>query len=205
MTTEPNLAEQSPRSFRIDEELDQVLRSTSFQGSKQCQALLRYLVEKSIGGQDGDASLKERTIGVEVFGRKLDYNTADDAIVRARVGEVRKRLAQYYLGPEGQGSAIEIVISPRVLSAQIHFPDGENRWEHRTSGHRPASSSGTTTRRGRVSRTRGRRFRSQVAEAGPMAQMGYRRCGGLRCCCGRVDRHTEMDKERTRPLLGAIP
>ena len=110
MTTEPNLADQSPRSFRIDEELDQVLRSTSFQGSKQCQALLRYLVEKSPGGQDGDASLKERTIGIEVFGRKVDYNTADDAIVRARVGEVRKRLAQYYLSPEGQGSAVEIVI-----------------------------------------------------------------------------------------------
>lgn len=110
MTTEPNLAEQSPRSFRIDEELDLVLRSASFQGSKQCQALLRYLVEKSLGGQDGDASLKERTIGVEVFGRKPDYNTADDAIVRARVGEVRKRLAQYYLSPEGQGAAVEIVI-----------------------------------------------------------------------------------------------
>ena len=110
MTKEPNFAGLSPRSFRIDEQLDQVLRSASFQGSKQCQALLRYLVEKSFVGHDGDGSLKERTIGIEVFGRKPDYDTTDDAIVRARVGEVRKRLAQYYQSPEGQGSAVQIVI-----------------------------------------------------------------------------------------------
>lgn len=110
MAVKSNPEKQSPQSFRIDEELDHVLHSTSFQGSKQCQVLLRYLVEKSLGGQESDGSLKERTIGVEVFGRKHDYNTTDDAIVRARVGEVRKRLAQYYMSPDGQGSAIEIAI-----------------------------------------------------------------------------------------------
>jgi hypothetical protein len=110
MTIGPNLAEQPVRSFRIDEELSQILHSSTFQGSKQCQALLKYLVEKSIGGQTGDSSLKERTIGIEVFGRKHDYNTADDAIVRARVGEVRKRLAQYYQSLEGQGATVQITI-----------------------------------------------------------------------------------------------
>src|SRR5580704_4287099 len=110
MATGPDLAERTPRSFRIDEELSQILHSPTFQGSKQCQALLKYLVEKSLGGHEGDSSLKERTIGIEVFGRKHDYSTSDDAIVRARVGEVRKRLAQYYLSPEGKGSAIQIAI-----------------------------------------------------------------------------------------------
>jgi hypothetical protein len=41
MATGPNLAEQPPRSFRIDEELSQILHSSKFQGSKQCQALLK--------------------------------------------------------------------------------------------------------------------------------------------------------------------
>jgi hypothetical protein len=110
VVTVPNFAEQSPRSFRIGEVLNQILHSSNFQGSKQCQALLKYLVEHSLGGQNGESSLKERTIGIEVFGRKHDYNTADDAIVRARVGEVRKRLAQYYLSPEGQASPVQIDI-----------------------------------------------------------------------------------------------
>lgn len=130
MAIGPNLAEQPPRSFRIDEELSRILRSTSFQGSKQCQALLKYLVEKSLGEQNGGSSLKERTIGVEVFGRRHDYNTADDAIVRARVGEVRKRLAQYYQSPEGQGSTVQIVIPHGTYRPTFAFrleKDGESQ------------------------------------------------------------------------------
>ena len=130
MTTGPNLAEQHTRSFRIDEELSQILHSSTFQGSKQCQALLKYLVEKSLSGQNGDSSLKERTIGIEVFGRKHDYNTADDAIVRARVGEVRKRLAQYYLSPQGQGSTVQIAIPHGTYRPTFAFRlerDGESK------------------------------------------------------------------------------
>jgi hypothetical protein len=130
MATGPDLAERPPRSFRIDEELSQILHCPTFQGSKQCQALLKYLVEKSLGGQDGGNSLKERTIGIEVFGRKHDYNTADDAIVRARVGEVRKRLAQYYQSPEGQGSTVQIVIPHGTYRPAFAFrleKDGESK------------------------------------------------------------------------------
>jgi hypothetical protein len=79
---------------RIEEALRKVLDSGSFASSKQSQALLKYLVAHSQAEDDG--SLKERMIGVNVFGRSSDYNTGDDPIVRARVGEVRKRLARYY-------------------------------------------------------------------------------------------------------------
>jgi hypothetical protein len=104
-----NLSEPTSPLLAIDEELRQVLHSTPFQSSKQCQTLLKYLVEKSLRGQSD--LLKERTIGMEVFGRSPDYNTADDPIVRARAGEVRKRLAQYYQSEEARGSTIQIVIS----------------------------------------------------------------------------------------------
>lgn len=79
---------------RVEEALNKVLNSTAFAASRQSQALLKYLVAKS--QHDDDGSLKERLIGVNVFGRSHDYNTGDDPIVRARVGEVRKRLARYY-------------------------------------------------------------------------------------------------------------
>jgi len=52
-------------------------------------------------------SLKERTLGVEVFGRDPQYDTNQDPVVRAAAGEVRKRLAQYYLEP-GHGDKIRI-------------------------------------------------------------------------------------------------
>ena len=81
-------------ALTITTALDEILSSVPFTSSRQSQKLLRYLVEKSL--IEDDDSLKERVIGVEVFGRPSDYNTGDDPIVRARVGEVRKRLAQYY-------------------------------------------------------------------------------------------------------------
>jgi hypothetical protein len=43
---------------------------------------------------DGQADqIKERTIGVEVFGRKPSYDTNEDHVVRTAAGELRKRLA----------------------------------------------------------------------------------------------------------------
>ena len=35
-------------------------------------------------------------IGAEMFGRPIDYDTANDAVVRVKANEVRRRLAQYY-------------------------------------------------------------------------------------------------------------
>ena len=93
--------------LQIDVALSQVLRSAPFCGSRQSRTLLKYLVEHSRAGGE---VLKERTIGIEVFRRKPNYSTAEDPIVRARVGEVRKRLAQYYMSQEAQGSAVQIVI-----------------------------------------------------------------------------------------------
>jgi hypothetical protein len=40
--------------------------------------------------------LKERILGIELFGRPLAYDTSQDAIVRVTANDVRKRLAHYY-------------------------------------------------------------------------------------------------------------
>ncbi len=45
------------------------------------------------------AQLKERTVGVHVFGREPDYDTNVDPVVRVSAGELRKRVAQYYHEP----------------------------------------------------------------------------------------------------------
>jgi hypothetical protein len=81
----------SDRSFLL-EEPSSILASPHFSNSKRYPAFLRHVVEKSLDGQAED--LKERTIGVEVFGRHPDYDTNADPVVRVSAGKVRKRLAQ---------------------------------------------------------------------------------------------------------------
>ena len=85
----------------INQELKDVLQGPSFRSSNQCQAMLRYIVEHTVAGDDD--LLRERVIGTQVFGRAPDYDTGVDPIVRSRAGEVRKRLAQHYLRGAGSG------------------------------------------------------------------------------------------------------
>jgi hypothetical protein len=78
----------------VREALERVLTSAEFRTSKRSQEFLRYVVEHSLNGQAD--LLKERTIGIEVFGRSTDYDPGEDATVRVKAGEVRKRLGLYY-------------------------------------------------------------------------------------------------------------
>lgn len=93
----------------VQQNLTQIFQSAPFRSSKQSQHLLQYIVDQTLAGH-GEL-LKERLIGVNVFGRRPDYDTNEDPIVRARAGEVRKRLAQFYLA-EGSKSGLRIEISP---------------------------------------------------------------------------------------------
>ena len=75
-------------------ELTTILASDSFSSSKRCRDFLEFVVKHALAG-DYD-SLTERFLGVELFGRAVDYETATDSIVRVRANDVRRRLAQYY-------------------------------------------------------------------------------------------------------------
>src|ERR1700760_1953669 len=75
-------------------QLERVVSSKHFRNSKRYPSLLRFVVEQTLAGKTEE--LKERTLGIHVFGRPSDYDTNDDPIVRVTAGEIRKRLAQYY-------------------------------------------------------------------------------------------------------------
>jgi hypothetical protein len=75
-------------------ELENILNSHAFRASKRCQQFLSYVVEHTLEGHA--ELLKERSIGVELFQRPVDYATGEDGVVRVQAGEVRRRLAQYY-------------------------------------------------------------------------------------------------------------
>jgi hypothetical protein len=100
----------------LQQALREIFQSTPFRASKQSQDLLRYIVDQTLSGHT--ELLKERLIGVNVFGRRPDYDTNEDPVVRARAAEVRKRLAQFYLG-EGSRAAVRIEISPGSYHASF--------------------------------------------------------------------------------------
>ena len=91
----------------IRAQLNRILASAAFQNSKRYAAVLKYVVDQTLEG-NGD-KLKERTIGIEVFNRPADYDTATDHAVRSAVAEVRKRLAQYYMNRARGELRIEIL------------------------------------------------------------------------------------------------
>ena len=105
---ETNGKQSQEHQERITEALDHILRGPRFKDSQQLQSLLRYVVDEAVkGNEDG---LKERMIGIYVFGRRPDYDTTNDPIVRSRMGLLRKRLAEYYEGEDGEHASVQIVI-----------------------------------------------------------------------------------------------
>src|SRR5207245_11036451 len=98
-------AEMPPREEQIREELERVLASHEFRSSRRSQEFLRYVIDHTLRGQG--EMLKERTIGIEVFGRPSSYDPSEDATVRVKAGEVRKRLGIYYSG-EGAHNHVRI-------------------------------------------------------------------------------------------------
>jgi hypothetical protein len=81
----------------VKEQLERILASSLFRNSKRFPEFLRYTVNHALAGET--EGLKERTLGVAVFGRHADYDTSTDPVVRVTAAEVRKRIAQYYETP----------------------------------------------------------------------------------------------------------
>lgn len=80
-----------------NEQLEKLLASPYFSHSRRFPPFLRFIVAETLAGRTD--SLKERTVGVEVFSKHPEYDTANDPIVRVTAAEIRKRIAQYYQDP----------------------------------------------------------------------------------------------------------
>ena len=98
----------------VREQLNRLLAHPLFSNSKRYPVLLAYIVEQTLLGNA--STLKERTIGVEAFGRTPDYDVNLDPVVRTSAAEVRKRLIQYYYDSSHVG---QLVIE---LSAGSYIP-----------------------------------------------------------------------------------
>ena len=123
-TTLPRL---EPSDAAVRATLQLILQSQPFRTSRQCQDLLNYIVKHSLHGDD--ASLRERILGIEVFGRAANYDTSEDPVVRMRAADVRKRLAQFYqaieptshTNSEAHPEIVHIELKPGSYRVTFHY------------------------------------------------------------------------------------
>jgi len=105
----------------INEQLERLLASPYFSHSKRFPNFLRFVVEQTLAGDADD--IKERTLGIEIFGKEADYDTAADPIVRVTAAEIRKRVAQYYQEP-AHNAELRITLPSGAYVPQFHSPRG---------------------------------------------------------------------------------
>ncbi len=143
----PNL-EITPEAIR--DQLDLIVQDQAFRTSKRSVQFLRYVVEQTLSG--AAEQIKERTIGVDVFGRPASYDTAADHVVRTAAIELRKRLAVYY-NDERHRSRTPNQLRPRIIRSPILIPIADRSVFAKTSHSDFLQRSGTSRRIGRANRT----------------------------------------------------
>jgi hypothetical protein len=109
----------------VQQQLEKLLSTPHFSSSRRYPSFLRFVVNNALTGQT--ELLKERILGVEIFGRHADYDTATDPIVRVTAAEIRKRIEQYYQ-EAGHDAEIRISLPAGSYVPQFFHPG-------KTDGH----------------------------------------------------------------------
>ena len=75
-------------------QVQRIIQSKALRTSEVHRNLLQYLAEKSLSGTAD--SLKEYTVGLDVFAKPESYDPRQESVVRMHVGRLRQKLAEYY-------------------------------------------------------------------------------------------------------------
>jgi hypothetical protein len=87
--------------------VERVIASPHLSKSGRLCAFLQFVCEETLLGR-GD-QLNEQKIGVQVFERRVDYDSAEDNIVRSHASRLRQRLEAYFL-IEGQNEPLRLTL-----------------------------------------------------------------------------------------------
>ncbi len=110
-----------PTANGIRQQLQRIKDSKTFQNSDRLKRFLEYTITEHLEGRER-RSLKEFSIGLEVFDKDATFDVSKDSTVRSGATRLRNALDQYYKN-EGQSDPILIEypkggyapeISPRV-------------------------------------------------------------------------------------------
>ena len=137
VTMENWIPSHEAEKLAVWEQLEKLLLSSHFSASKRYPSFLRFVLTHTLAGEAD--LLKERTLGIEVFGRKPDYDTATDPIVRVTAAEIRKRIEQYYHEP-GHENEIRIFLPSGAYALQF-YPRGTDTLLAISENHTVATES----------------------------------------------------------------
>ena len=115
--------QKEPTADEVREQLSRLLANPFFSHSKRFPTFLRFVVEQTLAGDS--ENIKERTLGIEIFGREAEYDTSSDPIVRVTAAEIRKRVAQYYQDAAHEHE-LRITLPSGSYVPQFHRPKGTN-------------------------------------------------------------------------------
>ncbi len=102
-------------------ELEAILSAGIFQRTSNSARFLIYVCEKHWAGAHDE--ITEYLIGVNALGRRPEFDTRSDSVVRVEAHRVRSKLAQYF--ERNPGRPVRIVIQPGQYAPEfIHRPTG---------------------------------------------------------------------------------
>src|ERR1039457_5047088 len=115
--------QRQPHGEEVREQLSRLLANPYFSHSKRFPTFLQFVIEQTLAGEADN--IKERTLGIEIFGRDADYDTASDPIVRVTAAGIRKRVAQYYQDP-AHVNEMRIALPSGSYIPKFYWPKGAN-------------------------------------------------------------------------------
>lgn len=86
--------------------VEQILASEEFRRAPRQSQILRLLTDRWLAGQE--AAVSEQELAQALYGRQ-EYNPTEESVVRAEVGNLRKRLDRYFAG-EGKHHPVRVIV-----------------------------------------------------------------------------------------------
>ena len=83
-----------------------ILASPVFEKSARLRDFFRYICDRTLNGHPEE--VHEQLIGHHVFNRPINYNPADENIVRVSARQLRTKLREYF-DTDGQGDRKSVV------------------------------------------------------------------------------------------------
>ena len=83
-----------PEAGAVRAELERICAHPLFAQAERLKRLFRFAVDETLAGRSN--SLKEHTLGVNVFDRGLSYDPATDPTARVYMARLRSKLIEYY-------------------------------------------------------------------------------------------------------------
>ena len=97
MLVEQTKAHEAIAAVDIERQVNAIASSHCLANAEGLRALLIFLANRTLLGENKGGLPKEQEIATDVLGRSDDFDSRTDSSVRVLVGRLRSKLAEYYV------------------------------------------------------------------------------------------------------------